>query len=217
MLEELFTVTEIRVGAKKLTARVRVNDGMPLRTSADTNATARVYYLAPAIAQHACLGDRGEHFQDCMIDTELAHLLEHVTVEIMIETGIAGRVVSGRTHSVPGDERSFDIELSCPDDALTVGALSSAAFMIEWAFLHSQTQPTPDFPGTVAALRQLVMSLRGEEERAAGEAMVVEGEPTKQVEESEEEEADMAELGAQVLFGASAANRYVAPVGSDAE
>lgn len=56
-----------------------------------------------------------------MSDTELAHLLEHLSVEIMNETGLADDVTCGRTRSVPGDERLFDIELSCPDDALTVG------------------------------------------------------------------------------------------------
>ena len=55
-----------------------------------------MYYLAPAIAMHApAWGDAGEHFQDCMSDTEVAHLLEHLTVEILNETGLAGDVVSG--------------------------------------------------------------------------------------------------------------------------
>lgn len=59
-----------------------------------------------------------------------------------------------------GDERLFDVEISCPDDALAIGALSSASFMMNWAFLHNDQTP-PDFPGTVAALTSLVSSLRG--------------------------------------------------------
>lgn len=167
-MADLFNMLKITVGPDKLTARVLVNPGAPVRTSEDIEGTARVYYLAPGIATHACLGDAGEHFQDCMADTELAHLLEHLTVEIMKQTGLAGDVVSGRTRSVPEDERLFDVELSCPDDALTVGALSSAAFMMQWAFLHPD-QPAPDFPATVEALRRLVLGLRGED---AGEADV---------------------------------------------
>lgn len=160
-MAQLFNILKITVGAEKLCARVLVNPGMPLRTSEDIEATARVYYLAPAIAKHLCLGDTGREFQECMGDTELAHLLEHLTVEIMNETGLGGTVSCGRTRSVPGDERLFDVELSCPDDALTVGALSSASFMMDWAFLHANA-PAPDFPGTVAALRKLVLNLRGE-------------------------------------------------------
>lgn len=159
-MADLFNVLKVTVGPKKLTARVLVNPGMPLFTSQDVEATARVYYLAPAIADHMCLGDAGSRFQDCMGNTELAHLLEHLTVEIMNETGLAGAISSGRTRNVMGDERLFDVEISCPDDALAIGALSSAAFMMNWAFLHADQTP-PDFPGTVAALTALVKNLRG--------------------------------------------------------
>lgn len=160
-MSSLFTIMKITVDDKNARARVLVNPGMPLMTSEDIEATARVYYLAPAIAQHACFGDTGEKFQDCMGDTELVHLLEHLTVELMNETGLAGDISCGRTRSVPEDPRVFEVELSCPDDALTIGALSSASFMMEWAFLHPDVT-APDVPGTVAALRQLVLSLRGE-------------------------------------------------------
>ena len=165
----LFNILKTTVGPDKLTARVLVNPGMPLSTSEDVEATARVYYLAPAIADHLCLGDAGSKFQDCMGNTELAHLLEHLTVEIMNETGLAGDISCGRTRGVELDERLFDVELSCPDDALTIGALSSATFMMDWAFLHAD-QTAPDFAGTVAALRSLVLNLRGEKDTGAAEA-----------------------------------------------
>lgn len=159
-MADLFNILKVTIGPKKLTARVLVNPGMPLMTSEDVEATARVYYLAPAIAEHLCLGDAGSKFQDCMGHTELAHLLEHLTVEIMNETGLAGTISTGRTSNVMGDDRLFDVEVSCPDDALAIGALSSATFMMNWAFLHHDQTP-PDFPGTVAALTSLVNNLRG--------------------------------------------------------
>lgn len=159
-MADLFNILKVTIGPKKLTARVLVNPGMPLMTSEDVEATARVYYLAPAIAEHLCLGDAGSKFQDCMGHTELAHLLEHLTVEIMNETGLAGTISTGRTRNVMGDDRLFDVEVSCPDDALAIGALSSATFMMNWAFLHHDQKP-PDFPGTVAALTSLVSNLRG--------------------------------------------------------
>lgn len=161
-MSELFNIEKITVGAEKLTARIAVNEGLPIMTSEDIEATARVYYLAPQIAHHLCLGDEGPEFQDCMHDTEVAHLLEHLSVEIMRETGLAGDVSCGRTRRAPGEDRTFEVELSCPDDALTIGALSSATFMMDWAFLHGGA-PAPDFPGTVAALRNLVLTVRGEQ------------------------------------------------------
>lgn len=191
-MASLFNIMKITVDDTKARARVLVNPGMPLMTSEDIEATARVYYLAPAIAQHACFGDAGEKFQDCMGDTELAHLLEHLTVEIMNETGLAVDISSGRTRSVTEDPRLFEIELSCPDDALTIGALSSASFMMEWAFLHPDVT-APDFAGTVEALRQLVLSLRGESEPddgAAAEGIEAEAESDAELEAGEGQQVE---------------------------
>lgn len=159
----LFNILKVTVSEDKICAHVLVNPGMPLMTSEDIEATARVYYLVPAIAKHLCLGDSGREFQDCMGQTELCHLLEHVSVELMNETGLAGNISCGRTRVSEHDERVFEIELSCPDDALAIGALSSATFMMDWAYLHAD-QPAPDVDGTVAGLRNLVFGMRAEAE-----------------------------------------------------
>ena len=159
----LFNILKVTVSEDKICAHVLVNPGMPLMTSEDIAATARVYYLVPAIAKHLCLGDSGREFQDCMGQTELCHLLEHVTVELMNETGLAGSISCGRTRVSEHDERVFEVELSCPDDALAIGALSSATFMMDWAYLHAD-QPAPDVDGTVAGLRNLVLGMRAEAE-----------------------------------------------------
>lgn len=159
----LFNILKVTVSEDKICAHVLVNPGMPLMTSEDIEATARVYYLVPAIAKHLCLGDSGREFQDCMGQTELCHLLEHVTVELMNETGLAGSISCGRTRVSEHDERVFEVELSCPDDVLVIGALSSATFMMDWAYLHAD-QPAPDVEGTVAGLRNLVLGMRAEAE-----------------------------------------------------
>lgn len=159
----LFNILKVTVSEDKICAHVLVNPGMPLMTSEDIEATARVYYLVPAIAKHLCLGDSGREFQDCMGQTELCHLLEHVSVELMNETGLAGNISCGRTRVSEHDERVFEIELSCPDDALAIGSLSSATFMMDWAYLHAD-QPAPDVDGTVAGLRNLVLGMRAEAE-----------------------------------------------------
>ena len=180
----LFNILKVTVSEDKICAHVLVNPGMPLMTSEDIEATARVYYLVPAIAKHLCLGDSGREFQDCMGQTELCHLLEHVTVELMNETGLAGSISCGRTRVSEHDERVFEVELSCPDDALTIGALSSATFMMDWAYLHAD-QPAPDVEGTVAGLRNLVLGMRAEAEgkdpheavAAANAEDATEGEP----------------------------------------
>lgn len=205
-MTELFNILKVTVGPKKLTARVLVNPGMPLMTSEDVEATARVYYLAPAIADHLCLGDAGSKFQDCMGNTELPHLLEHLTVEIMNETGLADAISTGRTRNVMGDDRLFDVEVSCPDDALAIGALSSACFMMNWAYLHHD-QVAPDFPGTVSALTGLVANLRGVPSRPAASASGQVSEPAEESEVIDTEGAHACEHeGVEgAVFGGAAA------------
>lgn len=200
-MSELFNIEKITVGAEKLTARITVNEGLPIMTSEDIEATARVYYLAPQIAHHLCLGDEGPEFQDCMHDTEVAHLLEHLSVEIMRETGLAGDVSCGRTRRAPGEDRTFEVELSCPDDALTIGALSSATFMMDWAFLHGGA-PAPDFPGTVAALRNLVLTVRGEQPDVSEE---VQEDEAPSVIDTEGAAVDSSSPRSSAVFGGAAA------------
>lgn len=200
-MSELFNIEKITVGAEKLTARIAVNEGLPIMTSEDIEATARVYYLAPQIAHHLCLGDEGPEFQDCMHDTEVAHLLEHLSVEIMRETGLAGDVSCGRTRRAPGEDRTFEVELSCPDDALTIGALSSATFMMDWAFLHGGA-PAPDFPGTVAALRNLVLTVRGEQPDVSEE---VQEDEAPSVIDTEGAAVDSSSSRSSAVFGGAAA------------
>lgn len=200
-MSELFNIEKITVGAEKLTARIAVNEGLPIMTSEDIEATARVYYLAPQIAHHLCLGDEGPEFQDCMHDTEVAHLLEHLSVEIMRETGLAGDVSCGRTRRAPGEDRTFEVELSCPDDALTIGALSSATFMMDWAFLHGGA-PAPDFPGTVAALRNLVLTVRGEQPDVSEE---VQKDEAPSVIDTEGAAVDSSSPRSSAVFGGAAA------------
>lgn len=209
----LFNILKVTVSEDKICAHVLVNPGMPLMTSEDIEATARVYYLVPAIAKHLCLGDSGREFQDCMGQTELCHLLEHVTVELMNETGLAGSISCGRTRVSEHDERVFEVELSCPDDALAIGALSSATFMMDWAYLHAD-QPAPDVEGTVAGLRNLVLGMRAEAEgKDPHEAVAaVNGEDVAEVEVEAPADADI-EPAAEAAAEATAEPEPAEPQG----
>ena len=200
----LFNILKVTVSEDKICAHVLVNPGMPLMTSEDIEATARVYYLVPAIAKHLCLGDSGREFQDCMGQTELCHLLEHVTVELMNETGLAGSISCGRTRVSEHDERVFEVELSCPDDALAIGALSSATFMMDWAYLHAD-QPAPDVEGTVAGLRNLVLGMRAEAEGKDPHEAVAAANGEDAVEDAVEDDADAGvDAGAEPVAEAAA-------------
>lgn len=152
----LFDIQHVTVGPKTLTARVRLANDAPVRTSEDLESTTRVYQLMPQIVDHACVCEHGDTFRDALGDTELAHLLEHVTVELMARLGVAD-VSAGNTVET-GEERTWDIVLSCPNDVLVLGALSSAAWLMEWAFAGGEG-PAPDVDHTVAGLRDMVKGL----------------------------------------------------------
>ena len=129
-------------------------------TSEDIEATARVFHLMPEIADHVCMGDAGRRFRDSMGHTELAHLLEHMTVELLARTNIAGDITCGRTYPVAGNERAFDVVFPCPDDVLVTSALSSAAWIMEWAFSGGD-EPQPDVDAIVDGIVGLVQSVSG--------------------------------------------------------
>ncbi|MBQ9059396.1 MAG: hypothetical protein IJ125_09455 [Atopobiaceae bacterium] len=163
-MAQLIDIQRIVVDPKKLTARIRVADSGPLFTDEDLEGTTLVYRLLPHIVEHACMGDGGETFRDVMGATEIAHLLEHVTVELLAQTGIAGEIAVGRTYEVAEEERSYDIELACEDDVLVAGALSSAAWIMQWAF-SGGGDPIPDVEAIVSGLVSLTESLGQEKSK----------------------------------------------------
>ena len=79
-MSQMIDIRKVCVGPRYLTARVRVAEGAPLTTDQDLIGTTLVYNLMPEICDHVCLGDAGSTFKDAMPSTEIAHLLEHVTV-----------------------------------------------------------------------------------------------------------------------------------------
>lgn len=157
-MAQLIDITRVVVGTEYLTATVHVSEDAPLMTSEDLEGTTRVYNLLPTIIDHACAGDAGSTFKDCMGDTELAHLLEHVTVELLARTNLTDEVIAGRTWRELAYDRTYSIQLPCVDDVLVAGALSSAIWIMSWAF-GGGAGPVPDVDSTVQGLTQLVHSL----------------------------------------------------------
>ena len=88
-----------------------------------------------------------------------------MTVELLARTNIAGDISTGRT--VQTGERSFEVELSCPDDVLVAGALSSAVWIMQWAY-SGGGDPKPDVDAIASGLVDLVASV-SEQEPAADE------------------------------------------------
>ena len=107
-----------------------------------------------------------------MGSTEVAHLLEHVTIELMAQTGLGGDVSCGRTWEVTGEPRTYDAQLACPDDVLVASALSSAAWILQWAY-SGGADPKPDVAAIVSGIRELVENAEQIAEREAAEDAAV--------------------------------------------
>ena len=167
-MAQLIDIRKVTISPRSLTAEVRVDDDAPLFTSDDPAGTELVADLIPELANHACFGDGGETFGDVMGDTELAHLLEHVTVELLARTNLAGAVSAGQTRAIEGDDRAFELRFACPDDVLVAGALSSASWIIEWAY-NGGGDPAPDVDAIAKGLVALVEGLAPKPEVAAPE------------------------------------------------
>lgn len=185
-MAQLFDIKKVTVGPKNLEAIVGLAANAPVMTSEDLEGTTRVWQVMPELRDHVCLGDESGVFGDVMGDTELAHLLEHVTVELLARTDVAGDIACGQTSEV--GERTYKIVLKCVDDVLVVGALSSAAWIMQWAF-SGGGEPVPDVDAIAKGLVELVGSLPAVEEKGAQEPAAV-PEPAEDRETSPEAAAE---------------------------
>ena len=185
-MAQLFDIKKVTVGPKNLEAIVGLAANAPVMTSEDLEGTTRVWQVMPELRDHVCLGDESGVFGDVMGDTELAHLLEHVTVELLARTDVAGDIACGQTSEV--GERTYKIVLKCVDDVLVVGALSSAAWIMQWAF-SGGGEPVPDVDAIAKGLVELVGSLPAVEEKGAQEP-AAEPEPAEDQEASSEPAAE---------------------------
>lgn len=187
-MAQLFDIQKVTVGPRNLEAVVALAPSAPVMTSDDIEATAHVFDLLPGLMDHICLGDSSERFTEVAGNTELAHLLEHVTVELLAQTDVAGDISSGRTTQL--DDRLYQITLACSDDVLVAGALSSAVWILQWAF-SGAGDPKPDVAATVEGLVALVKSLDEKDEGSAESDLLgekdVEPEPEPEPEPAVEE------------------------------
>ena len=186
-MAQLFDIKKVTVGPKNLEAIVELAANAPVMTSEDLEGTTRVWQVMPELRDHVCLGDESGTFGDVMGDTELAHLLEHVTVELLARTDVAGDIACGQTSEV--GERTYKIVLKCIDDVLVVGALSSAAWIMQWAF-SGGGEPVPDVDAIAKGLVELVGSLPEVEEKDKPQEPATDPEPVEEQEAPSEVAAE---------------------------
>lgn len=187
-MAELIEIKRVVIGPENLTASVRLADDAPIMTSEDLEGTTYVYRLLPHIVEHEVADAEGGIFREVMGSTDLADLLAHVTLELLMQTNLLKETPAVRTWADPARKRSFKIELACADDVLVLAALSCGAWIMDWAY-RTANDPDPDIEAIVAGLVQLVENVGDE-----GEDLVVDYDAPK----PPEEEPDPADAQAAV-------------------
>jgi hypothetical protein len=183
-------------------------------TSENAEATERVLELLPGLSEHLCLGDADARFGLVAKDTEVAHLLEHVTVELLALTNLAGDVASGKTSLVDSRRGLYEIILACPDDVLVAASLSSAVWLLNWAY-GNQEDADPDINAIVSGLVALIQSLDGEKTDELADSAEPEADAALQAESIEAEDY-AADNSSEDVADAAAADAVEAEV-ADAE
>ena len=213
-MAQLISIKKVVVGPKNLTANVEFSAKAPRLTSENAEATERVLELLPGLSEHLCLGDADARFGLVANDTEVAHLLEHVTVELLALTNLAGDVSSGKTSLVDSRRGLYEIILACPDDVLVAASLSSAVWLLNWAY-GNQDEADPDINAIVSGLVALIQSLDGEKIDEPADSAEPEADAAPQV-ESVDAEDYVADNSSEDVADAAAADAVEAEV-ADAE
>lgn len=154
--------------------RIRVREGkldLELAISldflhVDERTARRVLSVLPNLARHICINERGETFGDEIVGTELAHLLEHVVVELQGQAHGAKALGVFQGHTSWADElartRSQGVALmrttvTFSNDLVALQAVKDACAIVDWAVSPSgDSTEAPDVPAMVAALRRMM-------------------------------------------------------------
>ena len=150
---KVLSIESIEVGNDDLEALVRVLNLELMRTSAVPELAERAVAFLPGLERHSCENDANARFIDELRDTETAHLLEHITVELMALAG-SPRSLQARTHwDFSRDGRGvFRLRIAFDDDLVALGALKEADLVVDWLYTGVAA---PSLESVIERLRRL--------------------------------------------------------------
>jgi hypothetical protein len=154
-------VVSVTVDPARVEAVVDFTRDEPLRTSSFPELPTHALLVLPGLRGHRCDNGAGMTFPEEMADTEIAHLLEHIAVELMALSG-SPTTLAGRTEwDFRADGHGvFRVLLEYDDDLVAIGALKEAAAIVAWLMGASAADAcavggvvgTPDVRAAVARL-----------------------------------------------------------------
>lgn len=120
------------------------------------SVASKMLLLFPTLGDQVCLGGKGERFEDEITGTETGHLLEHLTIELMLRerdlcSHVEPLILAGHTTQRDGQAH---VTVSFENDLVAMGAMKAAAQLICWAFNPGRT-PQPDIEVLIADIHAL--------------------------------------------------------------
>jgi hypothetical protein len=147
-------IETVTVAPGAIEAVVRFEAGEPLRTSEVPGACERALGLLPGLRGHRCDNADERSLAEEVADTEFAHLLEHVALEIMAMAGSPVTLRGETRWDFAAEGRgTFHVRLECDDDLVALGALKAAGAVVDWC-VRDEGAP-PDMVGEARRLREL--------------------------------------------------------------
>ena len=135
-------IESVDIAETCIAAKVRVADGVPLRTSAVEGLAEQALQLLPGLARHRCNNDDGRRFVDELRNTEVPHLLEHLTIELLALAGLPRSLPAQTTWDFARDGRGvFHVRVACDDGTTALRALSEAGAVLDWLFGFDDEAP----------------------------------------------------------------------------
>lgn len=109
------------VSASEVTARFYVANDAPAMTSSYPELAGTLLAKYPELKRHRCDSGQPSSFPDEMKHTEVAHVIEHLAVEILALLLQTRRGIGGKTGwQKEGSDREFLIKVWAPADNVTI-------------------------------------------------------------------------------------------------
>ena len=160
-------IEDIAVYHDSLRARIRCDKGYGYVSE---KAATSMKTLLPRLEEQICVNSRHRYFGPEMVGTETPHLIEHVTIELMVSEARlfdedVERTYMGTTSwshaeddgetAAAGAEEAMEVCITFDNDLVALAALKHAAELVEWAFAGGI--PSPDVRPILQELHGLRM------------------------------------------------------------
>lgn len=123
-------VERIEVQADRVAFDVRIDDARWRNT--DPALARRILQMRPDLSRHACVNAVGKVFGDVVANTPMPHLIEHLTIDYLVESaGDPHAAFTGTSHWTDKASGRARIQVSLHDDAAVLAAFKRAVTTLD--------------------------------------------------------------------------------------